>query len=102
MIMGIRTSGAKKSVFRHNDAQHLEEQLRQVDPSIPKIVAFETVHSMTGAWSQLRKSAIYFTCGREKVILLTFLGVRHPFISCGHSVSQLNSQSTSSRFWGYS
>ena len=50
MIMGIRTSGAKKSVFRHNDAAHLEEQLRKVDPEIPKIFAFETVHSMTGMY----------------------------------------------------
>ena len=37
-------------MFRHNDATHLEEQLRKVDPEIPKIVAFETVHSMTGMY----------------------------------------------------
>ena len=54
MIMGIRTSGAKKSVFRHNDAAHLEEQLRKVDPEIPKIVAFETVHSMTGTYHMIK------------------------------------------------
>ena len=53
MIMGIRTSGAKKSVFRHNDAVHLEEQLKKVDPEIPKIVAFETVHSMTGMYYRI-------------------------------------------------
>ena len=54
MIMGIRTSGAKKTVFRHNDATHLEEQLRKVDPEIPKIVAFETVHSMTGMYCMIK------------------------------------------------
>ncbi|CAD5115284.1 DgyrCDS4277 [Dimorphilus gyrociliatus] len=49
MIEGIRHSNAKKTIFRHNDPDHLEELLRQTDPSEPKIVAFETVHSMTGA-----------------------------------------------------
>ena len=48
MIHGILNSGVPKHVFRHNDPQHLEELLRKVDVSVPKIVAFETVHSMTG------------------------------------------------------
>ncbi|XP_054649107.1 5-aminolevulinate synthase, non-specific, mitochondrial-like isoform X2 [Dunckerocampus dactyliophorus] len=49
MIQGIRNSGVKKFVFRHNDVSHLQELLERSDPSIPKIVAFETVHSMDGA-----------------------------------------------------
>ncbi|XP_031694067.1 5-aminolevulinate synthase, non-specific, mitochondrial isoform X2 [Anarrhichthys ocellatus] len=49
MIMGIRNSGAKKFVFRHNDVAHLREVLQEGDPTKPKIVAFETVHSMDGA-----------------------------------------------------
>lgn len=49
MIMGIRNSGASKFVFRHNDANHLRELLQKSNPSAPKIVAFETVHSMDGA-----------------------------------------------------
>ncbi|XP_025404714.1 5-aminolevulinate synthase, erythroid-specific, mitochondrial [Sipha flava] len=49
MIQGIRNCGAPKHIFRHNDPKHLEELLISVDPSVPKIVAFETVHSMTGA-----------------------------------------------------
>ncbi|XP_003694972.1 5-aminolevulinate synthase, erythroid-specific, mitochondrial [Apis florea] len=48
MIQGIRNSGVPKHIFRHNDVQHLEELLSKVDKNIPKIVAFETVHSMTG------------------------------------------------------
>lgn len=48
MIHGIRNSGVPKHIFRHNDAQHLEELLSKVDKNVPKIVAFETVHSMTG------------------------------------------------------
>ncbi|XP_055883740.1 5-aminolevulinate synthase-like [Biomphalaria glabrata] len=49
MIQGIRTSMAKKHVFRHNDPDHLEELLKKVDPNVPKVVAFETVHSMDGS-----------------------------------------------------
>ena len=48
MIQGIRHSGAPKFIFRHNDPQHLEELLSQSDVNRPKIVAFETVHSMDG------------------------------------------------------
>lgn len=48
MIQGIRNSGVPKHIFRHNDIKHLEELLSKVDKSVPKIVAFETVHSMTG------------------------------------------------------
>lgn len=49
MIQGIRNSGAKRFIFRHNDSRHLEELLQRSDPMTPKIVAFETVHSMDGA-----------------------------------------------------
>ncbi|XP_074060042.1 5-aminolevulinate synthase, erythroid-specific, mitochondrial isoform X2 [Macrotis lagotis] len=49
MIQGIRNSRVPKFVFRHNDPKHLEELLSKSDPQTPKIVAFETVHSMDGA-----------------------------------------------------
>ena len=49
MIQGIRNSGVPKHIFRHNDPVHLEELLSKVGKNIPKIVAFETVHSMDGA-----------------------------------------------------
>lgn len=49
MIQGIRNSQAPKHIFRHNDPEHLRELLSKVDKSVPKIVAFETVHSMSGA-----------------------------------------------------
>ncbi|CAG9759262.1 unnamed protein product [Ceutorhynchus assimilis] len=48
MIQGIKNSQVPKHIFRHNDPQHLEELLQTVDYQTPKIVAFETVHSMTG------------------------------------------------------
>merc|ERR1711970_1376597 len=49
MIQGIKNSGVPKHIFKHNDPVHLEEMLSKVDVSVPKIVAFETVHSMSGA-----------------------------------------------------
>nr|XP_012422912.1 PREDICTED: 5-aminolevulinate synthase, erythroid-specific, mitochondrial isoform X3 [Odobenus rosmarus divergens] len=49
MIQGIRNSGAAKFVFRHNDPDHLKKLLKESNPRTPKIVAFETVHSMDGA-----------------------------------------------------
>jgi 5-aminolevulinate synthase len=55
MIMGIRNSGRPKHIFKHNDPVSLEEELKKVDVNIPKIVAFETVHSMTGAVCPLQE-----------------------------------------------
>jgi 5-aminolevulinate synthase len=48
MIAGIRHSGAKRTIFRHNDVAHLEDLLKVADPRTPKIVAFESVYSMDG------------------------------------------------------
>lgn len=55
MIQGICNSGAKKHVFRTCDPVHLEELLSKVDMSVPKLVVFETVHSMTGAISPIEE-----------------------------------------------
>ncbi|KAJ2070513.1 mitochondrial 5-aminolevulinate synthase, partial [Coemansia sp. S142-1] len=48
MIQGIRHSGAKKHVFNHNDLAHLEQLLAQYPRSTPKLIAFESVYSMSG------------------------------------------------------
>ncbi|KAF7249652.1 5-aminolevulinate synthase, nonspecific, mitochondrial [Varanus komodoensis] len=55
MIQGIRNSKVPKHIFRHNDVGHLRELLRKSNPATPKIVAFETVHSMDGAVCPLEK-----------------------------------------------
>ncbi|MBB3948747.1 5-aminolevulinate synthase [Aureimonas jatrophae] len=48
MIEGVRRSGVRKQVFRHNDLQHLEELLAAADPGRPKLIVFESVYSMDG------------------------------------------------------
>ncbi len=48
MIEGIRHSKAERQVFRHNDPDDLDRKLRSVDPTRPKLVAFESVYSMDG------------------------------------------------------
>jgi 5-aminolevulinate synthase len=55
MIAGIRHSNAKKEIFRHNDVNHLEELLMKYDPFRPKLVAFESVYSMSGDISPIKE-----------------------------------------------
>ncbi len=55
MIEGIRHSRAEYQVFRHNDPAHLDELLSRIDPSRPKLVAFESVYSMDGDIGPIRE-----------------------------------------------
>ncbi len=48
MIEGIRRSGREKRIFAHNDAVALERELRGVEGTRPKLIAFESVYSMDG------------------------------------------------------
>ncbi|MBU8542846.1 MULTISPECIES: 5-aminolevulinate synthase [Roseomonadaceae] len=48
MIEGMRHSRAQRRMFRHNDMADLERVLSEIDPSAPKLVAFESVYSMDG------------------------------------------------------
>lgn len=48
LIEGIRHSRAPRHIFRHNDVAHLEELLAKCDPSVPKMIIFESVYSMDG------------------------------------------------------
>ncbi|RDW84559.1 5-aminolevulinate synthase [Coleophoma cylindrospora] len=49
MITGIKHSGAKKIVFKHNDLVDLEAKLASLPLEVPKIIAFESVYSMCGS-----------------------------------------------------
>lgn len=48
MIEGIRASGCRKKIFRHNDLDHLEAILKEADPDQAKLITFESVYSMDG------------------------------------------------------
>lgn len=48
MIHGMKSGGAEKIIFRHNDMAHLQQILEQIDIARPKIIAFESVYSMEG------------------------------------------------------
>ncbi|KYK60083.1 5-aminolevulinate synthase precursor [Drechmeria coniospora] len=49
MIQGIRHSGTKKIVFKHNDVADLEAKLAALPLRVPKVIAFESVYSMCGS-----------------------------------------------------
>jgi 5-aminolevulinate synthase len=48
MIEGIRHSRAERQVFKHSNPEDLNRRLADIDPSRPKLVAFESVYSMDG------------------------------------------------------
>ncbi len=48
MIEGIRHSRAEVQKFDHNSPEDLDRRLSSLDPSRPKLVAFESVYSMDG------------------------------------------------------
>jgi 5-aminolevulinate synthase len=49
MIQGMRHSGAKRVIWKHNDLADLETKLAQYPKETPKIIAFESVYSMCGS-----------------------------------------------------
>jgi 5-aminolevulinate synthase len=55
MIEGVRRSGAEKAIFRHNDVAHLEMLLQGADPARPKLIVVESLYSMGGDVSPIRK-----------------------------------------------
>ncbi|OAD69670.1 hypothetical protein PHYBLDRAFT_78290 [Phycomyces blakesleeanus NRRL 1555(-)] len=73
MIQGMRHSGAQKKIFRHNDMAHLEQLLQAADPSVPKIVAFESVYSMCGSVAPIREMVAL----AKKYGAITFLDEVH-------------------------
>jgi 5-aminolevulinate synthase len=55
IIEGIRRSGAEKHIFKHNNAQHLEELISKTDINRPKIIVFESAYSMDGIISPMKE-----------------------------------------------
>lgn len=79
MIQGIRNSGAAKFVFRHNDPDHLEKLLKKSNPETPKIVAFETVHSMDGMYMC---ECTFTDIGFTKTMMIITVNIYRVLISC--------------------
>lgn len=73
MIQGIRHSGAKKMVFKHNDVVDLEAKLASLPPEVPKIIAFESVYSMCGSIGPIEEICDL----AEKYGAITFLDEVH-------------------------
>lgn len=57
MIQGIRSSGANKIIFKHNDIDDLKNKISSIDLNYPKIIAFESVYSMDGDIAPIEKIA---------------------------------------------
>lgn len=73
MIQGIRHSGAKKMVFKHNDVVDLEAKLASIPREYPKIIAFESVYSMCGSIGPIKEICDL----AEKYGAITFLDEVH-------------------------
>ena len=73
MIQGIRHSGAKKVIFKHNDLEDLEAKLQQYPKETPKIIAFESVYSMCGSVGPIKEICDL----AERYGALTFLDEVH-------------------------
>ncbi|KAK4069945.1 uncharacterized protein Triagg1_6740 [Trichoderma aggressivum f. europaeum] len=73
MIQGIRHSGTKKIVFKHNDIADLEAKLASLPLHVPKIIAFESVYSMCGSIGPIEAICDL----AEKYGALTFLDEVH-------------------------
>jgi 5-aminolevulinate synthase len=55
LIQGIKNSSATCHIFQHNDVDHLEELLRKTDHTLPKLIVFESLYSMEGIRSPIKK-----------------------------------------------
>ncbi|SOV07756.1 probable 5-aminolevulinic acid synthase [Ustilago sp. UG-2017a] len=73
MIQGIKHSGAKKVIYKHNDMADLEAKLQAIPLETPKIIAFESVYSMCGTVGPIEKTIDL----AEKYGAITFLDEVH-------------------------
>lgn len=73
MINGIRNSRTQKLIYKHNDMADLEAKLASLPIDTPKIIAFESVYSMSGTVGHIEKTIEL----AEKYGALTFLDEVH-------------------------
>jgi len=55
MIQGMKSSGCKKVIFKHNDINDLEEKIKMNLKHKSKIIVFESVYSMDGDFSPIKQ-----------------------------------------------
>lgn len=55
LIQGIKNSNADCHIFQHNDVEHLEKLLKLADLNTPKLIVFESLYSMEGIRSPIKK-----------------------------------------------
>lgn len=55
IIAGICNSKAEKHIYNHLDCAHLEEVLKKIEHSRPKIIVFESAYSMDGLFSPIKE-----------------------------------------------
>lgn len=73
MIQGIKHSGARKMIYKHNDMADLEAKLKSLPVSTPKIIAFESVYSMCGTVGPIEETIAL----AKKYGAITFLDEVH-------------------------
>ena len=72
MIQGMKNSGAKKVIFKHNNLTDLENKLK-LNKSKSKVIVFESVYSMDGNFSHIKEICDL----ADKYNALTFLDEVH-------------------------
>ena len=55
IINGVQNSKSEKKIFKHNNIEHLEKLLKSVEITRPKIIVFESVYSMDGDFTPIKK-----------------------------------------------
>lgn len=73
MIVGMKHALSKKHIFKHNNLEQLEQLLAMYPKSTPKLIAFESVYSMSGSVADIDKICEL----AEKYGALTFLDEVH-------------------------
>ena len=73
MIQGMKSSGCKKVIFKHNDINDLEEKIKMNLKHKSKIIVFESVYSMDGDFSPIKQ----ITSLAKKYNALTYLDEVH-------------------------
>ena len=73
LIQGIKNSNATCHIFEHNNVEHLETLLKNTDPKLPKLIVFESLYSMEGIRSPIKKIVEL----KKKYKALTYLDEVH-------------------------